>query len=186
MDHTELCDVARPLGAVWCHHDIPTRPSQLDQGPKRAGASPRTRSPNRFVAEPGDDSGDDFPIAMPADQHMGTGSSIADRDHQLLSMPKRENDVPPFSIQPINRFMAASLITHRVRDAANGSGSDRRQERTLHPLCDAFLQAVPTISTRHSAPHIVRHWSHPEIAWHAGGDRRLPVEAVRHESPFQQ
>lgn len=119
MNYAELCDVTRPLGAVWCHHDIPTGSSQLDQSPKRAGASTRTRAPNRFVAEPGDDPGDDFPIAMPADQHMGTGSSIADRDHQLLSMPKRENDVPPFPIQPINRFMAASLITHRACDAAN-------------------------------------------------------------------
>jgi hypothetical protein len=40
------------------------------------------------MPESRDDPSNDFPVAMPADQHMGTGSSIADQDHQLLGMPK--------------------------------------------------------------------------------------------------
>jgi hypothetical protein len=80
------------------------------------------------VAEPSYDPGDDFPVSMSADEHMRTSSSVTKRDHQLLGMPKRENDVPPFPIQSIERFVATSLAVHRACDAANGGGSDGRQE----------------------------------------------------------
>src|SRR6185437_5003558 len=128
MNDAKLCDLTRPLRAVGCHHDIPTRPSQLDHGPKRTGTSTRTRPTYRFVAEPRDDPCDDFPIVMLADQHMGTGSSVTDRNHQLLSMPKRENDAASFPIQPIDCLVASGFTVHRARDAANGGGSERREE----------------------------------------------------------
>jgi hypothetical protein len=80
------------------------------------------------VAETSNDPGDNFPVTMSADEHMATGSSIADRHHQLLGMPKRENAVLPLSIQPIERLMTTSLTVHRACDATNGGGSDGRQE----------------------------------------------------------
>ncbi len=138
------------------------------------------------MPEPGNDPGDDFTIAMLTDQHMGTGSSIAEQHHQLLGMPKGENNVPSFLIQGIDRFVPASLIAHRACDASNRSRCNRGQQREFHPLFCPLLQILPTLSTQHSAPHVVRHWLHLEIAWHADGDRRPSAEAVHHESPFQQ
>jgi hypothetical protein len=99
------------------------------------------------VAEPGNDPGNDFSVTMSADKHMRTPSSVPDGDHQLLSMPKGQDNVAPIPIQRIERFVTARLTLHRARDAANRSGCDRRQQRTLHPLCDTLLQANPTLST---------------------------------------
>jgi hypothetical protein len=98
MNHTELCDLTRPPGAVGRYAYVPTGSPKLDQGPKRAGPSTSTGSTNRFVAKPGDDPGDDFPIAMSADEHMSTGPPIADRNHQLLGMPEGQNNVAPLPI----------------------------------------------------------------------------------------
>lgn len=64
------------------------------------------------MAKPRNDARDDFPIAMLADQHMGAGSPIADRDHELLGMPKCQYDVAPVSIQRIDRSMPTSLTSH--------------------------------------------------------------------------
>jgi hypothetical protein len=80
------------------------------------------------VAESSDDPGDNFSVSMSADEHMRTFSSVTDRNHQLLGMPKRKNDVSPFPIQSIERFVTASLTVHRACDAANGGGCERRQE----------------------------------------------------------
>jgi hypothetical protein len=80
------------------------------------------------MPKPRNDPGDDFPIAMLANQHMGTGSSIPDRNHQLLGMPKGQDNVASFPVQPIERFVTARLTVHRACDAANDGGSDRRHQ----------------------------------------------------------
>jgi len=80
--------MTRTLRAVGRDPHVPTGSSQLDQGAKRTGPSTRTRPPHSLMPESRDDPSNDFPVTMPADQHMGTGSSIADQDHQLLGMPK--------------------------------------------------------------------------------------------------
>jgi hypothetical protein len=126
MNHAELCDMTRPLGAIGRHHHISAGPSQLDQSFERANPSTRTRSPNRLMAESGDDPRDDFSVAMPADQDMRTCPSIADRDHQLLGMPESQNDVPPVLIQRIDRFVTAGLKAHRTRYTTDSRGSNRR------------------------------------------------------------
>lgn len=158
MNHSELCDVPRPLGAIGRHHDIPTRPSKPDQGPKCAGTSTRTGPTNSFVPEPSNDSSDDFSVSMSADEHVQTSSSIPERSHQLLGMPKRENDVSSFPIQPVERFGATSLPAHRPCDAANDRGTDRRHQGEFHPLFSALLQTLSPLSARHSAPHSFTHW----------------------------
>jgi len=79
------------------------------------------------MAEPCNDARDDFSITMLADQDMGAGSPIADRDHELLGVPKRQNNVAPVSIQRIDRLMPTGLIGHRPGDPANNRGSYRRQ-----------------------------------------------------------
>jgi hypothetical protein len=91
------------------------------------------------MPEPGNDACDDFSVAMLTDQYMGTRTSITDRDHQLLRMPKSQNNVAPFPIQRINRLMPASLTMHRLRDAADERRGDRRQQGTFHPILNAFL-----------------------------------------------
>jgi len=64
MNHAELCNVTRSLGTIGCHRYIPTGSSQLNQSPKRAGTSPRTRPTNRAMPESGDNPRDDLTIAM--------------------------------------------------------------------------------------------------------------------------
>ncbi len=103
------------------------------------------------MPEPRDDARNDFSVAMLTDQDMGSGASIADWDHQLLRVPKGKNDVAPVPIQRINRFMPASLTTHRLRDPANDRRGDRRQQGTLHPLGNSLLQTFPTLITHHSS-----------------------------------
>lgn len=172
MDDAELRHTPRPLGTIGRHHHVPTGSSQLDQGAKRARASACARPTNRFMPEPGDDSRDDFTVTVPTDEHMRTGSSIPDRDHELLGMPEREDDMTPFPIQRIDRFVAPSREPHRARDPANGRGSHRRKERTFHPSFAGLDE--------------IRHWSRPEIAWRAACGRCRLAEAGPHAIPLRQ
>ena len=105
------------------------------------------------MAESRDDARDDFAVTMLADQHMRTRSAIPDRDHQLLGMPKSQNNVAAFTIQPIDRFMPARLAPHRPRDRSNQPGRDRRQQRALGPPLDPLLYADLTRITLHSSTH---------------------------------
>jgi hypothetical protein len=50
------------------------------------------------MPESRDDARDDLTILMLADQHVGPCSTIACRDHKLLRVPKRENDMPALTI----------------------------------------------------------------------------------------
>ncbi len=54
------------------------------------------------MAESRDDARDDLAILMPTDQHVGPWPTIASWNHQLLRMPKRENDMPSLTIQRIH------------------------------------------------------------------------------------
>lgn len=151
MNHTRLCDVTRPLRTVGRHDHIAAGSSKLDHGAKRPDPSPCTGPPHRLMPEPRDDPGDNFPIAMLADQHMGTGSSVPDRDHQLLGMPKSQDNVASFPVQPIERVVTASLTVHRACDAANDRSRHRRQQGTLHPPCDTLLHLDLTLITLHAS-----------------------------------
>lgn len=86
------------------------------------------------MAEPGNDAGDDFSIAMLTDQHMRPRPAIPERNHQLLGMPERQNDGSLFAIQRIHRRMAALLQPHTSLDPTNHQRSERRQHRKLKPL----------------------------------------------------
>lgn len=79
------------------------------------------------MAKSRDDARDDFAVAMLADQHMGTRSAIPNRDHQLLGMPKGQNDVSTFAIQRIDRLMPTRLAPHRPRNCSNQAYRNGRQ-----------------------------------------------------------
>jgi hypothetical protein len=53
-----------------------------------------------------DDACDNLAILMPTDQHVGSWSTIAFRDHELLCVPKREDDMPALTIQRIDLLVA--------------------------------------------------------------------------------
>jgi len=78
------------------------------------------------MAESRNDPRNDFSIAMLADQDMGARSSIPYGNHQLLSMPKCQDNGAPFPIQGVNRVMPTSLTPHRPRNPTNERRSDRR------------------------------------------------------------
>jgi hypothetical protein len=58
------------------------------------------------MPESRDDARDDLTILMLADQHVGPCSTIACRDHELLRVPKREDDVLALTIQGIHLLVA--------------------------------------------------------------------------------
>lgn len=81
-----------------------------------------------------DDPRNDLTILMLADQHVGSRSTIACRDHQLLRVPKGEDDVPTLTIQGIHLLMALRIHPHRPPQPSNHRRSDRREQRELRPL----------------------------------------------------
>jgi hypothetical protein len=86
------------------------------------------------MTEPRNDARNDFSIAMLADQDMGARSPIADRDHELLGVPKSQNDMAPVPVECIDRLMTAGLTAHQSDDATNDSSPYRRQQRELDPV----------------------------------------------------
>jgi hypothetical protein len=58
------------------------------------------------MPESRDDARDDLTVLMLTDQHVGPCSAITGRDHELLRVPKRENDVPALAIQRIHLLVA--------------------------------------------------------------------------------
>ncbi len=180
--------MTRTFGPVRRDHHIPTRPAQLDQCAQRARAAARARPPHRLVAESRDNARDDFAVAMLADQHMGTRSSIPDRNHQLLSVPKGQNNMATFTIQPIDRRMPARLVPHRPRNRSNQGSCNRRQQRTFDPVLHSFLRGLPLFNALHSIPLPVRftHPSRPEIARRAADGRPHRAAAILRATPFRQ
>jgi len=102
------------------------------------------------MAESRDDARDDFSVTMMADEDVGPCSPITDRNHQLLGMPKGQNNVTPFPIQRIDGFVPTGLTPHRTTQSTDQDGRNRRQQRTLHPLLDVFFQALLVLGVRHS------------------------------------
>ena len=132
------------------------------------------------MAESCDDARDDFPVAMLADQHMRTRSAIPDRNHQLLGMPKGQNNVTAFTVQRIDRLMPARLAPHRTRNRSNQACRNRRQQRAFDPLPNSLLQARAFLAAQHSAPIRRRfiHPSHPEIATREADGRLRHAAAI--------
>jgi hypothetical protein len=97
---------------------------QLSQGKRPA---PGARSTNRPMPESGDDAGDDLTILMLADQHVGSYSTIACRDHELLRVPKRQDDMPALTIDRIHLLVALRFHPHRPPQPSNDCSSDRRE-----------------------------------------------------------
>lgn len=91
------------------------------------------------MAEPGNDSGDDFSVAVLTDQHMRSGPAVPERNHQLLGMPEGQNDGPFLTIQRIHRLIAALLKPHGASNPADDQGSERRQQRELDPVLDPLF-----------------------------------------------
>jgi len=56
-----------------------------------------------------DNARDDLTILVLADQYVGPCSTIAGRDHELLRVPKCEDDVLTLTVQRIDRLMALRI-----------------------------------------------------------------------------
>ena len=80
------------------------------------------------MTETGNDASNNFAIAMLANLNMRPGSAISDRNHQLLRVPEREDDVASALIEGVNRFMTTRLTMHGRRDASNQRSADWRQQ----------------------------------------------------------
>jgi hypothetical protein len=90
------------------------------------------------MPESRDDARDDLTILMPADQHVGPCSTISYRHHELLRMPKREDDMPALTIQGIHLLVALRIHPHRPPQPSNHRSPDRREHRELQPLQQKF------------------------------------------------
>ena len=90
------------------------------------------------MPESRDDARDDLAVLMPADQHIGPWSAIARRDHELLRVPKREDEMPALTIQRIHLLVALRIHPHRPPQPSNHRSSDRREQRELQPLFDSL------------------------------------------------
>jgi hypothetical protein len=60
-----------------------------------------------------DNARDDLTILMLADQYVGPCSAIAGRNHQLLRVPKCEDDVLALTVQRIDLLVALRIYPHR-------------------------------------------------------------------------
>ncbi len=106
------------------------------------------------MPEPGNDAGDNFSVAMLADQHMRPRPAIPERNHQLLGMPESQDDGSFLTIQRIHRLIAALLKPHGASNPADDQGPERRQHCKLDPLLQSFLQSgfLRALITCHISP----------------------------------
>ena len=133
------------------------------------------------MPESRDDARDDLTILMPADQDVRFCSPIAYRDHELLRMPKRKNDMPSLTIQGIHLFVALRVHLHRSPQASNHRSPDRRKHRELQPLLDSFLHAFS------SSTLITHHRSHITLILRIGHIQELHgMEALVLASALKQ
>ena len=88
------------------------------------------------MPEFGNDARNDFSILMLADQHVRAWASITDRNHELLRMPKRQNDIATLAIERIHMFVPLRIDTHGPTQSTNDCGADRREHRQLEPGFD--------------------------------------------------
>jgi hypothetical protein len=95
-----------------------------------------------------DDARDNLTVLMLADQHVGPCSTIACRDHELLRVPKRKDDMPALTIQRIHWLVALRIHPHRSPQPLNHRSPDRREHRKLHPILDPLFHAY---SSSHSS-----------------------------------
>src|SRR5262249_1082205 len=119
------------------------------------------------------DACDDLTILMLADQYVGPCSTITGRDHELLRVPKCEDDVLALTVQCIHLLMALRIYPHRPPQSSNHRCADRREQRELQPGLDS-LQGRTT------------HPSRPGTASHGAACTVPHGEAARHASPLQQ
>src|SRR5688572_405532 len=125
------------------------------------------------MPESSDDTRDDLTIPMLADQHVAPCSTIAYGDHELLCVPKREDDVPSLTIQLVHLFVALRLHPHRSPQPSNHRSPDRGKHRELHPLFDPLHGGVT-------------HRKHPGTASHGAAGTAHRDEAVPRASPLRR
>ena len=79
------------------------------------------------MTESRDDTRDDFPVPVLANQHVRAPSSIPHGDHELLGMPKCQDDGTPSLIQCIHRGMTLRLKPHRLGNRTDERSPNRRE-----------------------------------------------------------
>ena len=91
---------------------------------------------------------------MLTDQHMCLQLWDRQRHHQLLRMPEREDDRPPFCEQTGHMFAALRVPTHRATQHLDHGISDRRDHRELQGVRHAFHERRRLLGNRCG---VVRH-----------------------------
>jgi len=85
------------------------------------------------MSECGNDPRNDLSILMLADQHVSARPSVAERNHELLSVPEGQDNVLALLIQRIHLFVPARLDPHRSTKRADHRRTNRRKERKFEP-----------------------------------------------------
>lgn len=85
------------------------------------------------MTESGDDASNNFSIPVLANEHMGTGSTVPERNHELLGVPEGQDDMPPLPIERIDRFLSTRLEPHAFPDPLNDRSAYRRKHREFDP-----------------------------------------------------
>jgi hypothetical protein len=65
------------------------------------------------MSKAGDNACDDLAILMLADQYVGPCSAITGRNHELLRVPKCEDNVLTLTVQGIDLLMALRIYPNR-------------------------------------------------------------------------
>ena len=125
------------------------------------------------MPESRDDARDNLTILMLADQYVGSRATIACRNHELLRVPKREDDVPALPVQCIHLLVALRVHPHGSPQPSNHRSPDRRKHRKFQPRLYP-LQGKAT------------HPAHPGTALHEAAGIVPLVEGARHASPLRQ
>jgi hypothetical protein len=97
------------------------------------------------MAEAGNDAGDDFPIAMPADQNVRPLPAIAEGNHELMSVPEREDDGLPAAMQVIDRLLSPARQRHGPPQQPDHAGAEKGQDGQQQPVHHAPSLALPQI-----------------------------------------
>ena len=173
MNHAQFGHLRRTFRSIRCHHHIMTGSAKTNQLTQRRHASSGAGPPHRLMPKFGNDPCNDFSILVLADQHVRAGAPVADWNHQLLGMPKRQNDVATVAIERIHVFLPLRFDTHGPTQSANDCGADRREYGQLEPGFDRLEK-------------LVTHSAHPEIAWHGAVCSGRREARAHHVFPFRQ
>lgn len=70
---------------------------------------------------------DQFSVPVLADQDVRLAPPIGQRHHELPAVPERNDDMPAFAVEPVNRLGSLGPDSDRLAQESDQAFSDRRQ-----------------------------------------------------------